>query len=291
VPTSLKRSRVEAYFSRGSALGWWVIVTLAGLVLLLAAHQIATTVEPSDFAAQQHVESSVRLIGVVLFVIGGVISFARWKYLPNDRQIDTWSNADWASVGERAMRKLSLDADELIHEPIEFHYYSVDGDAALRRGRDNLWRTSKLAATVINSTRQQFMIYLCRIDLTTGRFSYEETHEIFYQDVMEISTVAESRTVDLTTASKEERRHARRNPDAVTNKRLLINEDERVELRLSNGSAVALASYRAAGAVSTEGDLSALAPNANAIDRLRKLVRDMRAHTADPAGAFRTQAR
>lgn len=74
---------------------------------------------------------------------------AKWLYLPSDQEIEGWAAIDRRVVDERARRKFSLDADQLIHDPIEFHYFSVEGGAETQRGKDKRWRTSQLAATVI----------------------------------------------------------------------------------------------------------------------------------------------
>jgi hypothetical protein len=252
-----------------------LFAAILGFVSWTGASQFAAMANQLDYATQLQLESGLRIAGLALFALASIILLFRSALMPSDRQIDKWATNDWRKIGERARRKFSLDADEIIHDPLEFRYYSLE-NARARRGKDNFWRSTHLAGTVINSTRQQFMIYLCRIDFLTGNFTYEETHEIFYQDVVSISTSAESRTVDMKNASDYEKDFARKNPRSVVNNLLQINDLENVEMRLVNGGRVPIAAYHGGGAVSTEGDLGQLAPNADVVDRLRKLIRDKR---------------
>jgi hypothetical protein len=84
---------------------------------------------------------------------------------------------------------------------------------------------------------------------------------------------------------------ARKQPKSVVNDRLQVKDLERVEMRLVNGSGVPLAVYSGGGGVVSTKDLvDELAPNADAIDRLRKLIRDMRAQgiaAAAVSGSYR----
>jgi hypothetical protein len=278
----LKRFRIEAYFGNRLRLTRWLLASILGLAAWTAAPTIAALAQPKDYAAQLQLVSELRIAGQALFALASLALLFLWAFIPSDRQIDQWAASYWRTIGDWARQKFSLDTDEIIEDPIEFRYYSLEKAQACR-GKDNLWRSTQLAATVINSTRQQFMIYLCRIDLLTGNFTYEETHEIFYQDIVSISTSAKSRIIDMKNASDYDKDFARKYPRSVVNNLLQINDLKIVALRLVNDGHITIAAYRDGGTVSYEDDLGQLASNADAVDRLRRCVRDMREFIAQNA--------
>ena len=108
--------------------------------------------------------------------------------------------------------------------------------------------------------------------------------EIRYQDVVTIAVSSAERVVDMKSADKYDRQLARQYPKSVVRGRLHLNDVERVELRLVNDTVIPLASYRGGGAASTEDKFEEAVPDNDAIDRLRKLIRDVRAQMADPVG-------
>jgi len=139
-------------------------------------------------------------IGVILIGIGLFLLF-RQSSLTADSQIDQWSQEDYEAHDFVARAQQLAGFRSLVREPILLRGLAASfmGDGVINRsrmGNDGRMRSTPLGATVILCTADQLGIYQTGLDLTTGNRVNERFMEVFYQDVVAISGLASSDSLD-----------------------------------------------------------------------------------------------
>ena len=91
-------------------------------------------------------------------------------------------------ITQTALEKIGLDEDQVNEiQPVSFHGYRVDKEAAEKTGKDGKLRTSKYDATVLFFSDSQVFMYQQIFDMIDGT-KLEYTLEYFYKDIVSFST-------------------------------------------------------------------------------------------------------
>ncbi|MEZ4773717.1 MAG: hypothetical protein R3D00_11090 [Bacteroidia bacterium] len=126
---------------------------------------------------------------------------------PSDEQYDSWVNEDLNQLWDRAMIKTNLDRSDCIRQPVMItgpRLFNIGGaHVGVRKGKDDFIRFIPIGVTIINFTAHQLVIYQCAFDPTTSNSLAESTHEYFYQDIVSLETITESRTEKSYTFSEQ----------------------------------------------------------------------------------------
>lgn len=97
---------------------------------------------------------------------------------------------------QKAMSKLGVDEDEVKDaDPIHFEGYRFDNDSLSKKGKDDLWRSSKYQVTWIFFGKGQLYVYQNTFFMDEdGR--KERTEEYFYKDVTNFSITSETEDIE-----------------------------------------------------------------------------------------------
>jgi hypothetical protein len=267
---SEKRARIKAYFMPRPTWPFWA--TAIGVIAV-----------PIGFTA--HVVW-LWLAGIAV-AAGAIYVLVAKPGIATDAEVDACIHADRARVPQRAVQRLGIDPDSFVAEPVIFSYglgFAAGGNGfkASRRGDDRLRRTTPIGVTVVDMTRNQLLIYQCGIDLTTGNFINDSTRELFWQDVVEVRTATETRTLSIADLPQRERALLVEDGWHVMNDVIQYDGEMSVNISMTSGHSNKLAFWdgRQAGDDAFGGDTE----NDRALGRLRFVVRDMkeRAHHGRP---------
>ena len=107
---------------------------------------------------------------------------------------------------ERAMAKIGLDEDELKEiDPVCYTGFIFDNDAYSKLGEDNKWRSSKWQVSWLFFSSTQVYLYQRTISLDEKK-EKERTEEFFYKDIVNFSTLSESKEVKVWVKGLEQRK-------------------------------------------------------------------------------------
>jgi hypothetical protein len=243
---------------------------------------------------------SLVLLSIVLAGSGFLVSYWRRLYVASNKEFDHIAETDYAGVQALALQRFELKPEDLRHiDPCKFRSFAWNRAAwatsrgvghafvGARTGSDEKSRKSPHEYLVINFGEGSLFVYRCIWDLTSGTTIVEETHEFSYRDIVcvELSHVKETIRINLTTRLLLPLWE--KNGITPVNGWLQVPTDESVSLRLAQGEAIELFSWKRSGGgvPSGEGKTSFLTAQ-----RLQKLVRELKqpraaTPTATPAAA------
>lgn len=115
----------------------------------------------------------------------------------SDAEYDSLINSMATSMNfmQKALDKHGIDIDQVKEiPPVHFEGYVFDNKSYAKKGKDNLWRSSKYQITWIffGDTQVYFYQYTFNLDETTKK---EATDEYFYKDIVNFS--ASSNTEEI----------------------------------------------------------------------------------------------
>jgi len=274
-----KRKAIRDYFDgKVSQLGWLLIVL--GLPLLM-------------------------VFGLGLLLIAfGIYLLLRHKTLTSDSRIDQWTNEDFEKHDFVKRAKQLCGFEDLVRDAIILRGLGYSGASeglihGERYGEDGHMRYTPLGATVLLCTQDQLGIYQTAVDLTTGNCANEKVLEVFYQDIVAISTQASSESLDTKNILQEIKSTSLK-PDAIrqglSQKKLMKNITLLTErfrefiiadilqrdirktyyIELSDGKTIVIpmADGRPTGKANQEDDAASGDETARAMVALRKFVRE-----------------
>ncbi len=185
------RRRVRNYFR--SFPIWAVALVLFGLLGLVEASRVR---EPGAFAFES-----------LLILLSGVGAIAYWMNRATDEEIDELTQAACERLQARAYEKVALDADAPgTGEPLVLRaprfldmlagraYLVRQGGHAYRvrfqwrKGKDDIIRYNPIGIDVLLLSPNALIVYSCGLDLITGIWAGETTDELFYRDIVSMST-------------------------------------------------------------------------------------------------------
>jgi hypothetical protein len=178
-----KRKQVKKYFAGKDNTLPWILIVIGVPLLFLKG------------------------IGLILIIIGLILMFSD-NSTHNDKQIDRWTEEDFAAHDYKTRASQLAGFSELVREPILLR--GLAGDVLKagiyngeRVGDDGMLRATPFAVTVILCSPEQMGIYQTGIDLTTGNRVNETFLEVFYQDITAISVRARSETLDFNSSATD----------------------------------------------------------------------------------------
>lgn len=105
---------------------------------------------------------------------------------PSDAQMDEWLQGDRERIRTDALKKLDLEASQVVRDPIEVIGPANKADLAL--GKDNVIRFSKYDLVTVYLTDYHLAAYKCTLDMAHGTQTDESTQEYHYKDVVSVAT-------------------------------------------------------------------------------------------------------
>jgi hypothetical protein len=171
------------------------LVTVLGLLLLLSG-------VASAFYA---------IVGIVVTFLGARKCVPRiYRYLqdkkfaepkPSDAQMDLWLAEAFDPARSEGFRRLDIVRDQLINPeapPLLVIGFPQNGVSyRLARGLDGLVRCDKYDILVVYLTNWHLCTYQCMLDMETGAFISDETHEFHYRDVLSVATSSDRLVIPL----------------------------------------------------------------------------------------------
>lgn len=194
---STKRSRIRRYFKK--------FPTNA----VLAAIGIGLLCVVIGFAAKGL--GLVAALGILLVIIGIVIAVTFSSGTPSDSEMSQFMVDDLRLLMERARKKLGMEAEEAISDPLVIGpgllFANWDEAKGLNRehvapfamkvGGDGVLRMGSFECSVFFPTQKFLGTYYCVFDACEGQPFHERTEEFFYQDVVQVATRTEDRAVEF----------------------------------------------------------------------------------------------
>ncbi len=97
---------------------------------------------------------------------------------------------DWKA---KALNKIGLDESEVNEiEPVHFQNYVINEKSKLvRRGKDNVWRSSQYQISYILFSSTQLYVYQYTFSMDSGE-KKERTEEYFYKDITNFSSTTDT---------------------------------------------------------------------------------------------------
>lgn len=147
-------------------------------------------------------------IGVIPIILGIVLMVRGGSGLIADAKVDEWTDEAWKSHDFIGRAREISGFQGLVREPILLRSGSAAGVLSRdvvsgeRIGDDGYHRATPISATVILATDEQLGIYRTGLDLITGNRVNEQFLEVFYQDVISVSTGDQVYTRDIEEAFK-----------------------------------------------------------------------------------------
>ncbi len=125
----------------------------------------------------------------------------------SDSDYDSMVNARAQSMDfkQKALEKHGIDIDQVQEiPPVHFEGYVFDNKSFAKRGKDNVWRSSKYQTTWIffSDTQVYFYQYTFNLDESSKR---ESTDEYFYKDIVNFSSSSNSEEVTEYSKSGDKR--------------------------------------------------------------------------------------
>ncbi|NQT60760.1 MAG: hypothetical protein HQ557_17445 [Bacteroidetes bacterium] len=91
----------------------------------------------------------------------------------------------------RALNKIGLDKSQVKEiDPVNFSYFLHDDTNYAKKGKDNIWRSSKYQSTWLFFSDTQVYVYQNTFSLTDDA-KKEKTEEYFYKDITNFSTISD----------------------------------------------------------------------------------------------------
>jgi hypothetical protein len=292
----IKRAMIRRYFAPEKGLPPWTFAAGGGasLVIMIA---LAT------FAISFYGTVAAAVLTVVLFAIAWV-SFDERSQRADDDDIDLWREEDFAAQIERIEHDVKTTTPGLIEprNPIvfaglpRFQHLAIrrsHDDGTLRQrwrfkvkvGRDKVTRFTPPCLTVLHLTKDHLIAYQCDLSLLTGQVINETLDEYFWQDISTLQI--ERQTLPTETDDRQLYEQWSENmPEEDAERYAPLHSKEPAELwtgkrtilRLKTNSGgsleIVLADERLTG--DPAKDRLQLRNN-EAINRLRKLLRDRKA--------------
>ena len=114
----------------------------------------------------------------------------------SDAEYDAFVAQAIPDLRKRGMDKIGLDEDQLKEiEPVHFEGFVFDKDSYIKKGEDNLWRSSKYEVSWLFFSDTQVYLYKKTMSLDEKK-EKERTEEYFYKDITNFSTLSESKTIE-----------------------------------------------------------------------------------------------
>lgn len=150
------------------------------------------------------------VIGVVLVVV------AAWKVIPRvmryrrlwalaepkptDRQMDLWLTEAFDPARDAGFRRLHLEPSDLLKEdepPLLVVGFPEDDEfpSQFAVGKDGVLRSAYYHILVIYMTEWHLSTYRCVLQMETGAFISDETHEFTYRDIVSVATSSDRITL------------------------------------------------------------------------------------------------
>ena len=173
-----KRRHIKAYFEGSNALLAWLLI-IVGVPMIFAFG-----------------------LGLVMIAVGAYLLWQRKSKL-SGQQIDKWAAEDFAAHNFIMRAWVMFGSPEITREPLVLRGIATSTPLSENVfsgemvGDDGLTRSTPLSATVILCSAEQLGIYQAGLDLATGNRVNERFVEVFYQDVVGISTIHRTESLDL----------------------------------------------------------------------------------------------
>ncbi len=120
---------------------------------------------------------------------------------PSDKQMDNWLAEDMRSIEARALVKSGLVRENLVRDAVVVfgpRFRNAGGAKfGFRKGNDAKARYTPVDISVLNFTEHQLVAYQCSLDFMTGDPRKECVDEYFYNDIVSVSTKAESQSFSI----------------------------------------------------------------------------------------------
>ncbi len=122
-----------------------------------------------------------------------------FKKVVNDREIDALLEEDIKILILKSLKKLDIDPSKVIRNPeivIGPRLWNI-GDVRVlyKKGEDGFLRFTPIDVNIIYCGEIQLFIYSCILDLLTGAIYNETTEELFYENIVSVSTKIENSIV------------------------------------------------------------------------------------------------
>ena len=223
----INRKKIALYFKDSNTWRNFFSLAILGIVAIL----VGINEREAALAAP---------IGAALIIIGFAILFFSPKR-PSDKKMDDWLDIDLENITKRALKKISLNEDELVSDTVYVigpRFWDIGGaKIGIRKGKDNYIRYTPVGVTIIFFTQHQLVGYQCALDLHTGNSLNESSDEFFYKDVVAVTTKTESETFNL---SKSEVKSFKKTflEKLIINDTLQFKKAEKFVLTTSGGTAL-----------------------------------------------------
>jgi len=254
-----KRRLIRNYFSPFPGWAGWLVLASLGLMWM------------SGWGVWSLWVGGLPL-GLGLTVVG------LWLHRPSDTQIDAWIEEDLVGLEPRALAKSFLIPKQQRRNPVRIIgprlRWTGGVEFAIKRGADRKIRFNPLNVVIINFTNDHLTIYRTAFDLTTGKALNEETHEYFYNDVVNVATQARAVTLEKHQLSRRFLKALEVSGEEFVNGKIQIEEGEEFVLTTSGGTSVRILLrapllIRAAG-----GGEIPTGPTDRAVQASRKMIRE-----------------
>jgi hypothetical protein len=192
-----REAAVRRYFTPTPAFPRVIVssvVTVIGFILLLSA-------AASAFYA---------IAGLVVIFLGArkcvprIYRYYRDKKFaepkPTDAQMDLWLAEAFDPARAEGFKRLDIMRDQVIDPgtpPLLVVGFPQAVSYRLARGRDGLVRCDKYDILVVYLTNWHLCTYQCILDMETGAFISDRTHEFHYRDVLSVATSSDRLVLPL----------------------------------------------------------------------------------------------
>jgi hypothetical protein len=169
----IDRKRLARYFK---AFPLWAFVCLPVGIVLLA----------------------VDGLGIIVLGLCGFVIYRYFTARPTDQEVDRWLDEAKRGLQVKALAKLSLDESqvkgEILFLPAPRVQRTAGVDVRMVKGKDGILRYNPVHFLLLFPCQHQFATYQCCYDRLSGNALQEETDEIFYKDIVSVSTKTDDKT-------------------------------------------------------------------------------------------------
>lgn len=164
------------------------IVAAIGLVLMLVG------LAGSAFIV---VIGVIAVVGAAIKAAPHIVRYNRMRALaepkPSDHQMDEWLLEAIDPIIKRGFQRLDITRDELVNPAAEPLWVVGFPDTPtdrvrLARGKDGQVRASRYDILVVYLTKWRLSTYQCVLDMETGAFVTDQSHEFHYRDIVSVAT-------------------------------------------------------------------------------------------------------
>lgn len=154
----------------------------------------------------------IALVGVVILVVTAwkaaprILRYRRLLALaepkPTDHQMDMWLTEALGPARDAGFRRLHLTPSDLLkpeEPPLLVIGFPEDYEFPdhFARGKDGILRSAYYHLLVIYMTEWHLSTYRCVLQMETGAFISDQTHEFAYRDIVSVATTSDRITVRL----------------------------------------------------------------------------------------------